>query len=106
MLPSVSMCQFLRGNLCQVESRVRAGDTLQVSQPGRGCDLQRDARTLEMPEAQAHKTVTASRVRVLEYHVASLGPENQFATIRAVFGLIPLASAILFECLSFSTGKI
>lgn len=106
MLPSVSMCQFLRGNLCRVESRVRAGDTLQVSlqwlrQPSQATAMtSEDARTLEVPEAQTHKMVTASELDSGMHHVGSLCKYKSSVWTHA------LATAILFECLSFSTGKI
>ena len=35
-----------------------------------------DARTLEVPEVQMHKTVTASELDFKMHHIASLGPEN------------------------------
>ena len=88
-----------------------AGNTPQVSlqwlqQPRQAVAVtSEDARTLEVLEAQTHKTVTASELDSGMHHVASLGPENKVCKYKSSVWTHALATAILFECLSFSTGK-
>ena len=65
-----------------------------------------DVRTLEVPEVQMHKTVTASELDFQMYHIASLGPENKVCKYKSSVWAHSLATTILFECLSFSTGEI
>ena len=89
-----------------------AGNTPQVSlqwlqQPRQAVAVtSEDARTLEVLEAQTHKMVTASELDSGMHHVASLGPENKVCKYKSSVWTHALATAILFECLSFSTGKI